>query len=304
MTFLKALLPLISLFFPSGITLGQTDDFNDGDDSGWTRQDSLGMILGPPFASFGFPDGAYRISADTSPDPGTFGPSRAASFRQDVSYDGRVFLTVDLKISDPFIQQAVGLLAFVQPNPSPGAVSGYSLSFQPLTGDIVLNRLVNELPTELAYADLTGVAGDSLRLVLIAEDGEFSGAVYNLDNLVIPIAKVTASDSVYTSGTAGVFAFSDTDDASGPVDAMFDNYRANPITLPELSFTLQGETGFQLTWPDWAVHFAPSWSTSLTKESWEAISISELETGEGFLHHDGDKGMDPRKFFRLGRRPL
>ena len=44
-------------------------------------------------------------------------------------------------------------------------------------------------PIRLAYADLTGVASDSLRLVLIAENGEFSAAVYNLDDLVNPIAK-------------------------------------------------------------------------------------------------------------------
>jgi hypothetical protein len=304
MTFLKSLLPLIPWMFPSGITHGQTDDFNDGDDSGWTRQDSIGIITGSPFAFFEFPDGGYRISAAESPAPGLMGPSRAASFRQDVSYDGRVFLSVDLKISNPFIQQAVGLLALVQANPAPGAVSGYSLSFQPLTEDIVLNRIDNELPYELAYGNLTGAAGVSLRLVLIAEDGEFSGAVYNLDDLVNPIAKVTASDATYTSGTAGIFVFSDTDDASGPVDAVFDNYRANPITLPELQLTLIGGTGFQLTWPDWAVHFSPTFSTTLAAEPWERISISELESGNGFLSHIGDRALIPRKFFRLERRPF
>jgi hypothetical protein len=232
------------------------------------------------------------------------GPSRAASFRQDVSYSGKIFLSVDLKISDPDIQQAVGVLAFVQPNPLPGAVSGYSLSFQPLTGDIVLNRIVNEVPTELAYSDLTGVAGDALRLVLIAEDGEFAGAVYNLADLVNPIAQITASDSAYTAGTAGIFVFSDTDDRSGPVDAVFDNYRANPITLPELRLTLDGDNGFLLRWPDWAVHFSPCFSTTLTAESWEPISISEIGNGDGFLSHRGERTLIPKKFFRLERRPF
>jgi hypothetical protein len=304
MTFLDSLPPLIPLMFLSGITCGQTDDFNDGDDSGWTRQDSIGMIIGSPFASFEFPDGGCRIRAADSPAPGLMGPSRAASFRQDVSYSGKIFLSVDLKISDPDIQQAVGVLAFVQPNPLPGAVSGYSLSFQPLTGDIVLNRIVNEVPTELAYSDLTGVAGDALRLVLIAEDGEFAGAVYNLADLVNPIAQITASDSAYTAGTAGIFVFSDTDDRSGPVDAVFDNYRANPITLPELRLTLDGDNGFLLRWPDWAVHFSPCFSTTLTAESWEPISISEIGNGDGFLSHRGERTLIPKKFFRLERRPF
>lgn len=304
MTFLKSLLPLISWMFASGITLGQTDDFNDGDDSGWTRQDSIGIITGIPNASFGFPDGAYRISAADSPAPGLMGPSRAASFRQDVSYNGRVFLSVDIKAADPFIQQSAGFLAFVQPNPAPGAVAGYSLSFQPATGDIVLNRITNEAPARLGYADLTDYAGDVVRLILIADNGSFCAALFNLDDLVNPIAKVTANDSTYTSGTAGIFVFSDTDDASGPVDVIFDNYRANPITLPELQLTLIGGAGFQLTWPDWALHFAPSHSTTLSEESWQPVLDSEIHSGGGLLFHIGDRTNVPKKFFRLERRPF
>jgi hypothetical protein len=302
MTFLKPLLPLIPLIFLSGITHGQTDDFNDGDDSGWTRQDSIGLILSSSHASYSFPDGGYRISAGNSPAPLDIGPSRAASFRQDVAYNGRLFLSVDLKISDPFIQQAAGFLAFVQPNPAPGAVAGYSLSFQPLTGDIVLNRIVGEQPFELAYSDLEGVASESLRLVLVADNGQLSGAVYNLSDLVNPIAKVTASDSTYTTGTAGLFVFSDTEDASGPVDTVFDNYRANPMTVPELSFILDGDNGYLLSWPDWAVHFSPSLSTTLTEESWQPVLDSELQTGGGVLFHIGDRTNVPKKFFRLERR--
>lgn len=304
MTFQKSLFPFSLLIFLSGTTLGQTDDFNDGNDSGWTRQDSIGLIIDSPFASFEFPGGGYRVRAGASPAPGLIGPSRAASFRQDVSYTGRAFLSVDLKISDPFIQQSAGMLAFVQPNPAPGAVSGYSLSFQPLTGDIVLNRIVNEFPTRLAYGGLTGPASDSLRLVLVADNGDFSAAVYNLNDLVNPIARLTANDSVYSSGMAGIFVFSDTDDASGPIDAVFDNYRANPLTLPELQLTLVGNTGFQLLWPDWAVHFSPSYSTTLAAVPWERIPISELGSGNGFLSHTGDRALVPSKFFRLERRPL
>jgi hypothetical protein len=304
MTLPKPLLPLIGLVFLPGNALCQTDDFNDGDDTGWTRQDSLGIITGSPFASYAFPAGGYRISAPNSPDPLQMGPSRAASFRQDVSYSGRVFLSVDLKITDPFIQQSAGFLAFVQPDPMPGAVYGYSLSFQPLTGDIVLNRIFNEAPVELGYADLTGVASDSLRLVLIAENGNFSAAVYNLSDLVNPLASLTASDTGYTTGTAGIFVFSDTDDRTGPVDVIFDNYRANAITLPELQFTLHGENGFRLSWPDWAVHFAPTSSTTLTADPWDLIGDPEIQNEGGFLFHIGDRGVIPKKFFRLERRPL
>ncbi len=304
MSRLKPLLPLIALLFQSGVTLGQTDDFDDGDDTGWTRQDSLGLITGSSFASFDFVDGGYRISAAESPSPAFYGPSRAASLRQDVSYTGQLFISVDLKIGDPTIKQAVGMLAFVQPATGPGITSGYSLSFQPESGDIVLNRIVNEVPIRLADADLTGVAGNSLRLVFIAEDGLLTGAVYNLDDLLNPIAKVEVSDTVYSSGTAGVFVFADTDDASGVVDAVFDNYRANPLSLPDLTLTLLENDDFQLTWPDWAVHFSPSSSPDLSPASWGTIPAFKLETGVGVLSHTGKRAMHPKYFFRLERRPL
>lgn len=302
MPFPKPLLTLLLLLHPSASALGQTENFNDGDDSGWTRQDSIGIIIESPFASFEFPDGRYRIHAAASPAPQLIGPSRAASLRQEVSYSGRLFLSIDLTVSDPFIQQSLGFLAFVQPNPAPGATSGYSLSYQPLTGDIVLNRIVNEVPTRLGYSDLSGLAGTSLRLVLIADAGNFSCALFNLSDLLNPIANLTAQDSTYTSGTAGLFAFSDTDDASGPIDAVFDNYRANPFTLPDLHLSLIGDSAFQLSWPDWAVHFSPSSSTTLAAESWEPISISELQNTNGFLLHNGDRSTFPKKFFRLQRR--
>lgn len=303
---LKLLIPLIFWMFPFGTICSQTDDFNDADDSDWTRQDSIGMIPGfpSPFATFSFLGGAYRIQAPTSPAPGMVGPSRAASFRQDVTYAGKIFLSVDLQIIDPYLQQSVGFLAFVQPDPAPGAVSGYSLSYQPATGDIVLNRITDEVPTRLAYADLEAAADDALRLVLIAENGNFAAAVYNLDDLVNPIARLTATDSVFTTGTAGLFAFSDTDDATGPIDAVFDNYRANPISLPPLELTLQPAAGLQLRWPDWAVHFSPTSSTTLAPGPWTRVPVSQLSSGGGFLFHNGDRTDVPRNFFRLERKPL
>ena len=294
---------LAALMMAPALVDGQTDDFNDGNDSGWTRQDSIGIILSSPFASYGFPDGGYRISAAESPAPSLIGPARAASFRQDHSYEGRIFLSVDIRITQPLIQQSAGFLAFVQPNPQPGAVSGYSLSYQPLTGDIVLNRIVNELPIRLAYAGLDALAAPTVRLILIAEDGVLTGALYNAGNLLNPIARLTAADGTFTTGTAGLFAFSDTDDATGPVDVIFDNYRANALTLPELTLGRQGESGFRLSWPDWAVHFAPSTSTLLGPAPWEPVPMEELQSSGGFLFHTGDLASGPRRFFRLERRP-
>lgn len=299
---MKFLLPFIPFAFLTAGALGQADDFNDANDDGWTRQDTLSEALGSPFASFSIEDGSYRIQVPESPAPAVLGPARAASFRQDVVYTDRLFISVDLKISDPAIEQAIGVLAFVQSNPGLGVTSGYSLSYQPDTRDLVLNRIVNEVPERLGAADLVGVAEDCVRLVFIAENGLITGALFSGDDLINPIALLATTDTTYTSGTAGIFVYSDTDDASGPVDATYDNYRANALTVPPLSLSSTVGGGFQLSWPDWAVHYAPSTRTDLRALPWLEIPKSEFLRDESRFSWVVDPPEIPRAFFRLERR--
>ena len=284
--------------------LGQVDHFNDGNDDGWTRQDTLSAALGSPFASFSIEDGAYRIQVPESPAPGALGPARSASFRQDVVYTDRIFISVDLKVSDPAIQQAIGVLAFVQSNPGLGVTSGYSLSYQPDSRDLVLNSIVNEVPERLGAADVTGLAGDCVRLVFIAENGLITGALFSIDDLVNPIALLATTDTTFTSGTAGVFVFSDTDDATGSVDAAFDNYRANAISIPELVLASKEEGPFQLSWPEWAVHFAPSTRSDLRALPWQEIARSRFLRNQGQFTLVVDPEEVTSAFFRLERRPF
>src|SRR4051812_26011423 len=68
----------------SSAARGQSDDFDDGDDAGWTRYDPLAAVGAA--GQWTFPGGAYRIRAAVSPDPGALGPSRVGSLRQDQSY--------------------------------------------------------------------------------------------------------------------------------------------------------------------------------------------------------------------------
>ena len=91
----------------------QTDDFNDNNDGGWTRFNPLTI------ASYSAAGGAYRISSPASPDPDNFGAARAASLRQDVVY-ADFCVMVDIVAYDEFLPQAMGIMARIQPNPTPG----------------------------------------------------------------------------------------------------------------------------------------------------------------------------------------
>src|SRR5438045_8216546 len=74
---------VLVLFFISSLPRGiqaQSDDFNDGNDNGWTRYDPLGDAGVGPQATFTFPDGGYRIRATKSPLlPAQAGVARAGS---------------------------------------------------------------------------------------------------------------------------------------------------------------------------------------------------------------------------------
>jgi len=95
----------------------QSDNFDDGDDAGWLRSDPLGGLGAGPITNFEFDNGTYRIFTTPSPSPAAAGPSRGGAFRQDVIYQNDFFVTVDIPAYDADLDQAIGILTMVQPNP-------------------------------------------------------------------------------------------------------------------------------------------------------------------------------------------
>src|SRR5947209_6351699 len=70
-----------------GSVQAQSDNFNRGNDSGWTRYDALGGLGVGPQATFTFPHGGYRMQATKDPLlPDQAGPARAGTFRADATY--------------------------------------------------------------------------------------------------------------------------------------------------------------------------------------------------------------------------
>src|SRR5688572_7192038 len=184
------LLPALLLgFVCQHIAVGQSDDFNDGDDNGWVRYNPLGT------ATFSFPgdsfaDKDYRIQSAASPNA-SFGPGRASASRTNI-YDD-FFAAVDLTAWDNTLNQAFGLI-FRANTIGPGTTTGYVLNYDPQQsaggrGQIQINAVANETPVNptLVTANLTLQPGRVYRMVLTAVGSDFTAQVYDLNDLTYPL---------------------------------------------------------------------------------------------------------------------
>jgi hypothetical protein len=200
------------------------DDFNDGNDTGWTHYE--------PLAAFGsggtyqVVNGQYRLASLTpSPDPGALGPGRVGSIRNDANYTDFV-ASIDLIDWDTGLNQAFGLLARVT-TPGLGTTNGYALSYA-TNGDLDITLLTGELTDDLDQGvDVSLDPAKDYRLVFEGHGPNLTGKLFDLENLATPIAVTHASDRTWTSGTTGVFVYDNTRTASATADATFDNFSAN-----------------------------------------------------------------------------
>jgi len=219
--------------------LAQTDDFNDGNDTGWTRYDPLSTFAGP--STFSFPSGGYRIQSAASPNPGLLGPGRAGSVRNDQSYSdfAIVFDLVDWNNTQ---DQAFGALARVS-QLGLGTTDGYAFTYS-TDGSIDISRINDEAPTGLGSAAITLSTANDYRFVFTSIGSVLVGQVFNLADLSTPLATANGVDATFASGVSGLVVFDNSPTGTGATDATFDNYFA---TVPEPStvgLLLVGGVGF------------------------------------------------------------
>ena len=212
----------------SGLS-AQTDNFNDGNDTGWTRFTPLAPFGG---TSITFPAGGYRLACQPSPNPGATGPARVSSLRPEAVYTDFV-ACVDFTGWDVTQDTSMGVLARLQPNPAPGDLNGYALTYQGNDRDLELNRVVNESGFKISTIDtnITLDPAKNYRMVFFGLETHLEGRIYDRDNPLIPLATITANDSVYASGSSGILVFSEQNTA---IAATFDNYRGSAGTAPAL----------------------------------------------------------------------
>jgi hypothetical protein len=233
---------MVLLFAAGGLSfsaLGQSDDFNSGNDSIWKHFNALAIVGVTPVFSFpndGTGGKAYRIESPAPPIADA-GPARTFSHRTNVYSD--FYAAVDLIGFDGSLNQAFGFL-FRAENIGLGTTTGYVMNYDPQQasggrGQIQINRVTGEQPATIGAANVTLDPTRRYRFVLTAVGSAFTAQVYDLADLTTPLAMYTATDATYPSGVVGVFNFSRVnsatipDKALGRADTTFDNYYVAPL---------------------------------------------------------------------------
>lgn len=239
---------LSAFILTSSLSQGATiaDDFNDGNDSGWTRYDPIGTATsGAMSSTFSFPGGnSYRVQAVASPDPVLLGPARAGAYRAD-SATSNFTVTIDVTSWNNSIEQGFGVLARGK-EIGPATTDGYVLSYHNHEGGhLALEKLENEEISSINngtlnsnFADVTLTPGNGYRLVFTGNGSALSGSIFDLADLATPLGTVVATDASYTSGVSGVLGFSV--DGTGATDTTFDNFSSVPEPSSLLLVALGG----------------------------------------------------------------
>ncbi len=212
---------LVVYVVAAGAVGAQTDDFNDGNDAGWSRYSPLGFVGAG--ATYTYPGGAYRVTAPASPDPAVVGPQRAGSVRPEKTYT-RLQVATDVTGWDDTINQSFGIIARVG-TLGLGTTRAYTYNYNTRSGYHQITLVQNEgAAGQVDESPFRVDPAQHYRMVFTMVGANLLGQMFSATNSAVPIHSVLGADTNYASGTAGLFAFAL--DPSGPVDARFDNYAA------------------------------------------------------------------------------
>lgn len=275
------------LFVPSNDGMALGDDFNDGDDSapapGWFRYDPFSSVGITGAAEWSFPSGnTYRLKCAPSLDPGSLGPARVGSIAPVSLADFCVI--ADIVDWDDSIRQVAGVMARIR-TPGLGTTTGYLFTHDrgtpgdPNSGDMDIVRVTGETGTALSTTGDDSIAlepGKKYRLVFTGIGSELRGRVYEHPNLTTPVVDISATDSTYTSGAAGLLVVNNAVPTySGGADATFDNFAALSAE-PVLTVNSAGGV-VTLSWPAMPVRL--EWTASLTAPNWMPVTANIRRIG-------------------------
>lgn len=209
----------------AGATLlcGQvSDDFNDGNDDGWTRLNPLQAVGGS--GTYSFPGGnSYRIQAGASPNADLLGQARLGSLREDVSQTA-FRVSLDIVATNAALQQDIGILARVT-DPGLGTLNGYSATIDTDESTVYLSRLDGETPTTIESQEMALDEAKDYRMVFHGFEGQLLVEIFEFPDLETPIGSVLGFDDFHSEGLTGIFASAGV--ADGTVDVTYDNFRAD-----------------------------------------------------------------------------
>jgi hypothetical protein len=248
--------------------LGQTfnDDFNDGNDTGWTRYNVL-QPLGLP-GTYTFPGGnSYNIESPQHyiPAQQQFGGGRAGSIVNSTSTGFDNFrLTVDVTDWNDGREYVFGPIARTT-TPGLGTTDGYLLILHATDHDFQLLRIEGEAPNseELGTADIEMPADRDFRIVYSGVGTQLNALVYDRADLSTPLGgfSVDAANygpaptpAPYLTGALGlIVAQADQPDdpappPGAPYASTFDNFRATVPTAGEWNPLGGGMTSVAQNW--------------------------------------------------------
>ena len=206
-----------------------TDDFNDGDDVGW----SLFAPFSPP--SVTFPAGGYRLSGDS-------GDRLAISYRMDANLQD--FVT-SVEITDwTDVNQLFGI--FSRLNVVGGQPSGFLFYCIPMrTGipDSLIGMVrvdsLGSTPDIVSGVWLTLEHGKTYRMVFAGVGASLTGQMFELTpGGPVLLDTVAANDANYPSGGANGVLVYDRTGGEGSMDATFDNFSAIPAATSPTTFVV------------------------------------------------------------------
>ncbi|MBN2505128.1 MAG: hypothetical protein JXQ71_00390 [Verrucomicrobia bacterium] len=286
---------MAGLGLPSGV-LAQSDDFNDGNDSGWYHYHPLGETT----ASFSFPGGGYRIEALLPPTP-YYGSARVATLRTNVSYTD-FYVAVDLVDWNGSTDQAVGILARVQPDLGIQITDGYSFTIQVADYLVSISRITDESPDDLSGTSVPFALDPTkdYRLVFIGQGSRLEGRIYTHPDLVTPVLTVVGIDGTYTAGHSGLIVADLSGTTYGVGDATFDNYVALDVEPPRLTIQREGPSQLAVAWPQPSTGFYLEHAPALPSAAWTLVLPEDISPeGTNWVYRPA---MTPTHcFFRLNR---
>jgi len=286
---------VVTLFAGLTVQAGVSDDFNDGNDAGWTHYNPIGTGL------WSVSGGAYRLQSGPSPSPATIGPGRAGSLRTTETYS-QFSASVDIVGWDNSLDQIFGLITRVT-TPGAGTTKGYGFTYatrtgRATTGQLQILLIAQEAGTDIVPAvNFTFVAGQSYRMVFEGVLDSLTAKLYSTTNLLTPLATLTTSNTTYTSGGVGFFTYDNSRTGAGRADVTFDNFASEELG-PKLQIARDiTSTDIFLSWPNWA-------TTYRLERSYTCGPFDWVDLGVGFDQFDGkfimfDDGTLPFAFYRL-----
>jgi len=289
---------LLSLMGPAGALKAQSDNFDDGNDVGWTHYDPVGDALGSPRGTWSFTNGAYRIQSIGAP-PGALGQARVASVRNDVTYTN-FYVAVDVVAWNDTLRQSFGLLSRLG-NIALGHTVGYAFTYQAISHDIQINRITNEAPAAISPAlAVTLDTNKMYRMVFSGIGPSLRGRIYELPDVITPIISVTATDdSFFPSGVAGILVYDNSSTRTNAVDTTFDNYFATDEEPPRLSIQTDEFNVPLVSWSASATNFHLQSALTNSPSGWITIT-NDIFTDNG-INQYADLAPGPARFFRLAK---